>query len=845
MIIENVLIGYKDSQRNSSDEKQSVSFTLSTTIKMFKYSLLLIAFLATLASYSQGLKSPSDYLGYELGSYFSRHHQVVDYFENLEENSNGMLQYTKYGETNEHRELTFAFISTKENLANLEAIKTAHENGEDEKVAIVWLSYNVHGNEASGTEASMQTAYELLTVRQEWLKDAIVIIDPCLNPDGRDRYVNWYNQKKNANYDPNVNSAEHDEVWPSGRFNHYLFDLNRDWAWMTQVETQQRLSVYNDWMPHVHVDFHEQGHNNPYYFAPAAEPMHEVITDWQREFQNNLGRNHAKYFDANGWLYFTNEIFDLLYPSYGDTYPTFNGAIGMTYEQGGHGQAGLGVTTTEGPELSLKDRIAHHHTTGLSTVEFSALNKQKLITEFNAYTSRDGYKYKTYALDGDEDKMRALIDLLDAQQIKYTFGNGKTVKGFDYQTQEKGSVKTTEDHLLVSSLQRKAGLVTALFEPKTMLSDSLTYDITAWALPYVYGLNCVASESEIEGAATKKEFEASKINDMVYAYLIPWSSFTDAKALSDLLDANIKVRFAKEPFSFGDNGYKEGTLIIITKENEDKDVDRIIAETCLKHKIHFETTTTGMVDSGYDFGSSHVSYIKTPKVGMISGEKVSPTGAGEVWHFFEQDLDFPVTVLNIDAISMETLNELDVLILPGGWYELPDSLIANWVMNGGKLISISGSVSYLGGMDELSIEEKEDPYPTEKEEYENAHAIYSENDRTDLTNMIQGAIYKCKVDPTHPLAFGYSDSYFSLKYDAGTFELLPDGANVVYLEEDPVPIAGFAGAKAQKLQDTSLIFGVEKAGAGSVVYMVDNPLFRGFWENGKLFFANAVFFVNN
>ena len=122
----------------------------------------------------------------------------------------------------------------------------------------------------------MQTAYELLTARQEWLKDAIVIIDPCLNPDGRDRYVNWYNQKKNANYDPNVNSAEHDEVWPSGRFNHYLFDLNRDWAWMTQVETQQRLSVYNDWMPHVHVDFHEQGHNNPYYFAPAAEPMHEA-----------------------------------------------------------------------------------------------------------------------------------------------------------------------------------------------------------------------------------------------------------------------------------------------------------------------------------------------------------------------------------------------------------------------------------------------------------------------------------------------------------------------------------------------------------------------------------------
>ena len=186
-------------------------------------------------------------------------------------------------------------------------------------VAIVWLSYNVHGNEASSTEAAMLTLYKLLTERKDLLENTVVIIDPCINPDGRDRYVNWYNETASQPYDIDRQASEHNEPWPGGRPNHYLFDLNRDWAWATQVETQTRLIAYNKWMPHIHVDFHEQGINEPYYFAPAAEPFHEIISDWQRDFQTEIGKNHAKYFDAEGWLFFTRESFDLLYPSYGDT----------------------------------------------------------------------------------------------------------------------------------------------------------------------------------------------------------------------------------------------------------------------------------------------------------------------------------------------------------------------------------------------------------------------------------------------------------------------------------------------------------------------------------------------
>ena len=307
------------------------------------------------------------------------------------------------GETYERRPLYVTYLSSEENMKNLDAIRennlkstgvlAGESNTSD--IAIVWLSYNVHGNEASSTEATMQTLYTLLTEKQDYLKNTVIIIDPCINPDGRDRYANWYNKTKSTPFDIDPQASEHSEPWPGGRANHYLFDLNRDWAWASQQESQARLKIYNKWMPHIHVDFHEQGINNPYYFAPAAEPYHELITDWQRDFQVQIGKNHAKYFDAKGWLYFTRESFDLLYPSYGDTYPTYMGAIGMTYEQAGHGRAGLGVLNDEGELLTLKDRITRHNTTGLSTVEVASNNAKKLNEEFVNYFNTKNLKYKT------------------------------------------------------------------------------------------------------------------------------------------------------------------------------------------------------------------------------------------------------------------------------------------------------------------------------------------------------------------------------------------------------------------------------------------------------------------
>jgi len=807
-----------------------------------------VVLLITIALSAQELKSPSEFLGYELGTRFTRHHRVVDYYQYLSEAAKNRMQLKEYGKTNEQRPLLLAYISSVTNMQNLEAIREEHlksTSGTSKSTkAIVWLSYNVHGNESVSTEASMQTIYELLTSKQAYLENTVVIMDPCINPDGRDRYVNWYSQFKNTPNQLNPDSKEHNEGWWSGRSNHYMFDLNRDWAWLTQLESQQRLRYYNKWLPHIHVDFHEQSMDSPYYFAPASEPFHEVITDFQRDFQVTMGKNHAKYFDANGWFYYTKERFDLFYPSYGDTYPTYNGAIGMTYEQGGGGRAGLGVITSNGDTLTLKDRIAHHHTTGISTVEVAASNVTKLNKEYQKFYQPKNYKYKSYILKGPEDHMRALTQLLDQHQLSYSFGTGVNVKGFNYKTGKAGSLRTNSESLIISTNQTRGTLVKVLFEPDARLSDSLTYDITAWSLPYAYGLDAIASESLISNTSQKENSSKKEaLNANTYAFLTDWNGMDDARFLAELLQKNIRVRQAQKPFTLEGNRYESGSLIITKADNDGrKNFTKILSEAAEKHHKSLTAVSSGFVDDGKDFGSRYVLMIPAVKVAVLAGEPTSTLRFGEIWHFFEQQLHYPVTVLDENYINGVDLSNYEVLILPGGtgYERFMDTpmlgRLKDWVSQGGRLIAMGKAIASLDGADGFDISAREE----EKDSTVNLVQPYEDLQREEIKNDITGAIFKTKVDATHPLAFGYKDTYFSLKLASDSYDYLESGT-VAYISKDTLPVAGFAGSEAQKKMTKSLVFGVEKHGKGQVVYMVDNPLFRGFWENGKLFFVNALF----
>ena len=832
---------------------------------MAKYFSILFLFLS-INLFAQ-IQSPSQFLGYEIGTQFSRHSDVVRYFKYVADNST-MVKYDSYGKTNERRELTYAIISSSQNIANIETIRTDNLknigliNGSAQPTtAIVWLSYNVHGNEASSTEASMLTLYMLITQKQSWLENTVVIIDPCINPDGRDRYVNWYNQVKATPYDVSQKATEHNEPWPGGRTNHYLFDLNRDWAWATQVESSQRLKIYNKWMPHVHVDYHEQGINESYFFAPMAEPFHEIITPWQRQFQTYIGKNHARYFDKEGWLFFTRERFDLLYPSYGDTYPTFMGAIGMTYEQAGHGRAGLGINTDEGYVLTLIDRVAHHTITGLSTVEISSKNAIKLNSEFKKFFQNDNLKYKSYVLKGNEDKIDALTKLLDKHEIKYGFSESGNVSGYSFSEGKNISINST-GALVVSTNQPKGKMVKVLFEQDTKLSEPITYDITAWSLSYAYGLETIASTSIVSTNGKKPLlYSQNTIMPLSAGYIAKWNSIYDARFLTDLLNYNIKVRFSEKELSFNGNTFGRGSLIITRSDNIDNPIfDEIVNRLANQHKRELYATITSFSDNRTDFGSPDVKLVNNQRIALLKGKGVSSLSYGAIWHFFESQLHYPITSIDTDYFNKISLNNYDVLILPEGSYKntLDENIlekVKDWIRKGGKMIALGRAVNFFSDKDGFALVKNEDDDSTsnsetedEKKEDDNIYdklIPYDQRERNNIKNFIKGSVYKVTLDPSHPLAFGYSDTYYSLKLNKNSYRFLDKGYNVGYIKDDAISVSGFSGKDAKEGLKNSLVFGEYRIGKGSIIYLVDNVLFRSFWENGKLFFVNAVFFVNN
>lgn len=835
-------------------------------MKKFFIFCLSVIFLQT--SIAQ-LKSPTQFLGYELGSRFTRHDNIVRYFEYAATAMPQKMKLLKYGETNAHRPLYVATISSANNLQNIDIIRQNNvalaqgNNGNSTataKIPIVWLSYNVHGNEPSSSEAAMLTLYSLLDESnantQKWLQNTVVLIDPCLNPDGRERYVNWYSDVVGKNPDASWNAREHNEPWPGGRINHYYFDLNRDWAWQTQVETQQRMKVYQQWMPEVHVDFHEQGPSNPYYFAPAAEPYHPAITQWQKDFQVTVGKNHARYFDKNGWLYFTKEIFDLFYPSYGDTYPIFNGAIGMTYEQGGGPAGGLAVVTNEGDTLTLLQRLTHHYTTGLSTVETASNNADQLVTQFAKYftdaVKGNGALYKSYVIknsDADALRINALKTLLEKNKIQYYNGSGSG-KGYNYFTGKEESFFVGNNDLVIPGLQPQGVLLKTLMEPKTILNDSITYDITAWALPYMYGLQAFASKENI---ATKTYQQPAQIYESAnaYGYIIPWSGLASAQVLSELLQMDIRVRYAEKPFSQGGKDFSAGSLIIIKNGNDKfRNIGQIIERICRKYNVPLQSVAGGLMDKGLDFGSSSIHYIKAPRVALLTGEDVSPNAAGEVWNLFDNELKYPITLIDAGDFARADWDKIDVLIMPSGKYKFlsdkaSSSALQQWVQKGGRIVALENAVAQLSKQEWSIIKAKEEAKTEGKEKNDDPYALlepYESRERDALSGITPGAIFRVQADNTHPLMFGYPNFYYTLKMDDAVYNYMEGGWNVGILKKEN-QVAGFVGYKLNKKLKDGLVFGVQDLGRGSITYLTDDVLFRDFWENGKLMFCNSVFFV--
>jgi hypothetical protein len=821
--------------------------------------------------YSQPIKSPDEFLGYELGTQFTYHYRAVEYFRYVAEKS-PLAIYREYGTSYEGRQMGVCIVSSEENLEHLEEyrknnlIKTGLSEGTftGRQIPFIWLAYNVHGNESAGMETAMKTLYTLISGSfpgsVDWLKTCIIIIDPCQNPDGRDLFTTRYRKSQNLTGNPDGNSWEHEQDWPGSRANHYMFDLNRDWTWQTQAETLQRLVLYNQFMPHVFADFHEMGAESTFFFAPGAKPLHEVITPWQQEFHKLIGAGNAAMFDEKSKLYFTKETFDLFCPSFGDTWPLFNGSIGFTYEQGGSGDAGLALKQQSGDTLTLKKRIDGHFTASMATLKISYENREKLISEFNRFfaenTEKPTFQYKSIIIKGSNERsnLNDFLQLLKRNQIRYSYAGstGKKIRGFDYSANTGGEVIIEKGDILISAYQPQSRFVSVLFEPDSKASDSLSYDLSAWALPYAYNLKAYALEERIkplDGNVESEIINNEPGKSKPYGYAVNFTGFNELKYVAALQKKNIKTRYSVKPFSMNGASFDRGSFIITLGDNADKEnkIERIVTDEANRLQVKLTPVFSGLVEKGKDLGSDYTPLMNKVKVAILCGEGTSTGTVGELWYFFERDLEYPVSLINTNNTDKTDLRDYDVLLLTSGKYTKLKDTIVNFVKKGGRVIAFENAISVFASekstalfkATEMRIAELK---AIEKKERSDDTLLLRKFDverRHMLSEKSAGSIYKVKIDSTHPYGFGLGNEWFIMKKNS-VYPFLNKGSNIGYILDND-PVAGFAGSKFRKQIKNTLVIGSEKIGSGEVIYITDDPYFRAFWKSGRVLLGNVIF----
>ncbi len=823
---------------------------------------------------------PDAVLGYPLGSRFTHWDRIIAYLEAVDAAS-PRVQMWEYGRTYEGRPLKLLAISTPENLARLdevrrERLRLADPAGltSDERQrlmglpAVAWLAYGVHGNESSSAEAAMGAVYVLAAGQgdmAETLRNLIVLVDPLSNPDGRERYVHGYEQRRGDAPNTRRASAEHWEPWPGGRQNHYVIDLNRDWAWASQRETRQRIDAYRAWEPQVYVDFHEMGSESSYFFPPAAEPIHPRIDRRVVSWLDVFGRGNAEAFDRQGWVYFKGENFDLFYPGYGDSYPSFRGAVGMTYEVAGGGRGGLALALPDGSLLTLADRVARHLTTSLTTVRTAARNSRRLLEDFVAYRTPSGAG-RTYLWSGEQQEARALADLLTFHGVRVQ----QLSQGAEMPVRSlAGGPRETEaprrfaaGTYAVSTAQPLGNLVEVLLENESPMSESFLdrqrqrfeqnldaefYDITAWSLPLAFNLETwVTSATPRDLRPVAAERTAGLRGDGSLGYLVPPQGIGSYRLAADLQRRGLRYRVALADFSNGDTRYPAGTLFIPRGGNP-ADLPTTLSGLMTGAGLSGQGIASSYGVTGLSLGSNDMAAVRPVRVGLLSGLGVDPTSFGFLWHLLDQEVRLPHDRIDIAQIRQVDLSDFDVLVLPSGDYE--DGIGARtrealdaWVRAGGVLVAIGDAVGWLQENKMTAIKKWEAPRE-EDEEDEDPESEQTAEEKSLATRSIftPGAAVATRMQARHPLTLGLTSPPAVLV--EGTTVLLATGNPrqdvLIAVDADPV-VAGFAWPEAEERLSGSLLVGTEARGEGSVVLFAQDPAYRLFWRGTAPILLNAL-----
>lgn len=839
---------------------------------------------------NNNITSPKDHLGYELGESFTGYAHIVQYYKKLAESSPRVL-YNEYGKTYEDRPLINIVISSEENIKNIDKLKEDHlklttaSSGEASSIienqpVFTSFSYNIHGNEASSSEAAMQVAYRMASATDQEtldiLKNSVIIMYICINPDGRDRYVYWYKSMKRIKA-PGVEpmDMEHFEGWPGGRTNHYWFDLNRDWIWGVHPESRGHTGEYQKWMPQVHVDYHEQGYNSNYFTMPGTTPRNKLLPDSYENWSKVFGDANVAEFDKHQINYFTRDAFDFFYPGYGSSWPSVMGAIGMLTEQGGHSAGGRIVETDDGYHLTLRQRVFDHYTTSVATIKASAKNKKELLQySYDAWQpSKSKTNTKAYFFSDKEMYSDEVVRVLKRNEVKVYQAKASfqvaSAKNYRTGSVEKKSFKGGS--YIVPTNQSRALFINSIMERNMSIEDSVMYDMATWSAPIAYNLEAWSSNSSIN--VNMEEVTAmpeSKMGLTVvgedkpaqYAYVIDWSQRDAPKALSKLWEKKYNVRAANEPFGDGNVSFSAGSLIVLKGRNREKEasIDEDMKAIAKEAGVTIHGFHSGRMSVGMDLANTSNRPIKQPKVAMMVDPPFSSYTGGQIYFLFDWLTELPIQRIRTTALEQTSLpkrgfrfggadlKDFDVLILPGGgstlktlFGEKQQQQIKDWIINGGTLIATESAAGFFTKKNSKISEVEMKKAPKDSSQ---ALAYLKYDQREDYfgKRRIPGSALNSKIDITHPLAFGLKEDLYSLKF--GNNGLVPSGKfqTVGHYEKEAskLLVAGYASEENLDHLKGLAFAGVASMGRGKIVYLIDNTQYRMFWMGPSRMMQNAV-----
>ncbi len=837
-------------------------------------------------SYDESIPTPKSHLGYELGANFTLYAHLVDYFEKLAASSERVL-INQYGETYEGRPLINLVISSKENIQNLDQLQEKHmklmtevDSKADDIIAnepvFTSFSYNIHGNEASSTEAAMQVAYRMAAAQDEEtnkvLDNSVIIMYICINPDGRDRYVYWYTsmRKSQPGYQPQ--DLEHYAPWPNGRTNHYWFDLNRDWVWGVHPESRGHTAEYQKWMPQVHVDYHEQGYNANYFTMPGTTPRNKQLPDSYESWSSVFGMANVKEFDKNQLSYFTRDRFDFFYPGYGSSYPSVMGAIGMLTEQGGIA-AGIVVENDDDYKLTLRQRVFDHYTTSIATVKASAENREELLRySYQAWRpSNSKIDTKAYLVIANEVYSNNFLEVMLRNKVKiYQAKNDFSLsQAYDYRTGRTIRKNLPEGTFVIPTNQPRSLFITTIMERNMKIEDSVMYDMATWSAPIAYNLEAYSTKGnyniEMEEITDYPNYSDNVVNESAqYAYVINWNQVNAPKALSMLWRMDYKVRSAYRPFGNDEYNFPAGSLIILKGRNPDKlpSLDSDIKEIAREAKVEIIGFNSGRMTMGMDLANTRNRPLEMPRIALMVEPPFSTYTSGQLYFLFDWVTELPIERIRtsiLEQTSMPSfrvrygkadLKDYDVMVLPGSGNGLKQlfqdnalSKLKDWVKDGGTLVATESSAKFfLKGKSKSGFTNAELKKVPEDSSEAIKYLPYDQREDYFGKKRIPGAALNGKIDITHPLAFGMKDEVYSLKF--GTDAILPSDSiqTVGYYHKDAAEllVAGYASQENLSHLAGMTFAGVVPVGEGKIVLLIDNTQYRGFWRGPSRMMQNAV-----